>query len=173
MRPLAPDGQRQVKRIGLDADDHAPDVGCHRRRGSRVDLDGGARRRPDGVDSGDDTGNGYIANDQQPRRPAQIDSAVVDRGERARQKLDGDQQTTAGARDWCGQGHDTAVDRRDRLSGGQHDRAAAIGHGDAAGRRVFRDRHLKQRRDIVQRDQFLTADASPSGLLAVRLERSA
>ena len=110
-------GQRQVERIRLDADDDAPDVGCHRCRGSRVDLDGGARRRANGVDSGDDTGDRRLADDQQPRRPAQIDSAVIDRGERAREKLDGDQQTTACTRDWCGQGHDTAVDRRDRLIG--------------------------------------------------------
>ena len=55
-----------------------------------------------------------------------------------------------------GQRYDAPLDRGHRPIRRGNDGAAAVGHRDTAGQGVFLDRHLKQARHIVERDDFAT-----------------
>ena len=100
----------------------------------------------------------HVADDQQAGGAAVLDARVVDRAERARQKVDWNQPSRAGSQGRRRQGDDASGDGGHRLVGREHDGPAAIRHRQAAGERVFLDGNLEEVRHVVQADEFLPAD---------------
>ena len=158
MSPVARHREHRFERVGLDAQHHPASFGGDADRCRGRDDDRRACGRTRRLDACRDARHAHVADEQQPSGAAQIDPLVVDRPERARQKLDRHQPAPAGAHDRRGQRHDAAVHRCHRLIRRRDDRLPAIGDGDSAGERVLADGDLEQRGDVVERDELPAVD---------------
>ena len=147
-------GKHRLQGVGLDAQHEPAGLAGRRDRRRRRDDDRGARRRTGRVDSRRDARHAQVADEQQACRAPEIDPLVVDRPEGARQKLHRHEPAPARAHDRRGKRDDAPIDRRHRLIRRRDDGLAAIRDREAAGQRVFANRHLEERGEIVERDEL-------------------
>ena len=147
--------QRGVEGVGLEAHQHARPVLGDRVRRRRQDVEGHPRKRAVRLDARRDARHAEVADDDQPRRPAQLEPGAERRRERARHEVDGHEPAAALFDRRRRQRDDPAAGRGERLPGGQGDRLRFGRDGQPAGERVFTGGEIEQPRQVVQREHLL------------------
>jgi hypothetical protein len=152
--------RRRIEGISLDANQDASGIECRADEESGSHFDGCARRRTGGIDTDDYPGDADGADNEQTRRAPEVDRRIVDGSQGARDEIDRDEQSPSDASDGRGQRDHAPIDRCHRLIGGRNDRPALVRDRDTADQRVLAHRQLKERRQLVERDEFLAVKES-------------
>ena len=132
------------------------DPSCDDRvRRCRQDVEGHPRNRAERLEARRDARHAQVADDDEPRRPAQLETGAERRRERARHEVDGHEPAAAFFDRRRRQRDDAASGRCERLPGGQGDRLRFGRDGQPAGERVFTGGEIEQPGQVVQREHLL------------------
>ncbi len=124
-------------------------------RRCRQDVEGHPRHRAERLEARRDARHAQVADDDEPRRPAQLETGAERRCERARHEVDGHEPAAALFDRRRRQRDDAASGRGERLPGGQGDRLRFGRDGQPAGQRVFTGGEIEQPGQVVQREHLL------------------
>ena len=126
-------------------------------RRRRRDVERQPRQAAERLDAPDDARHADVADEDQPRRLAQLERGHRAPGERARHEVDRHVPRPSFAHRRRGQRDQSAIERRQALARREHDRLRAGGDGQSAGRGVFADDDAEQPRQVVEREHLLAA----------------